>query len=124
MTQPSRLLVVEDDPDVRVTLCDVLEASGYEPIEAPNGNRALEILQSGDRIDAILLDLGMPGMDGIALRDQQRKDDRLSRIPVIVMSGRGQHETADAGLEPAAYLQKPFDMQTLLDVLERVLGRR
>jgi CheY-like chemotaxis protein len=87
LTPPQEhILVVEDDIDLRATLCDALDLEGYVTICAENGEAALRHLASGARPCVILLDLMMPVMDGWTFRQEMLKDPSLASIPVIVMS--------------------------------------
>ena len=118
---PARILVVEDDADLRRSLAEVLEDEGCVVACAKDGEDALRQLD-GLPPQAILLDLTMPGMDGWTFRSLQRSDPRLASIPTIVISAafaadpRGLAEE----LAPDAYLPKPFDVGTLVDALKRV----
>src|SRR5512132_4356371 len=90
-----RILIVEDDVDVRDALMQVLEFEGYRVTGASNGEEALAALRAGGRPSLILLDLMMPVMNGSQFRAAQLADRALAAIPVIVLS-------ADAGLEEKA----------------------
>ena len=112
-----RVLLVDDDDDVRRAVCEVLTDEGYEVKEAANGRDAMAALGAWEP-DAILLDLLMPEMDGWTFLAEQQAHETLARIPVIVMSGRS---TLRAREVPAAeVLAKPFILTRLLDTLERV----
>jgi signal transduction histidine kinase len=114
-----RVLVVEDDEDSRAMMRPLLEREGYEVSFAENGREALWQLFNGDLPDIIVLDLRMPVMDGWEFRALQKKDPKLSLIPVLAVS-------ADSGAKAAsisadAYLRKPLDAPELLGTIERVL---
>lgn len=113
------ILVVDDDPDIRDTIVEILEEAGHVAQSAANGNEALARLRaSGDVPCLILLDLMMPIMDGRAFREEQLKDPALSPIPVIVISAfRDTAETAKQ-LAAAGHLQKPVSLDALLGVVE------
>lgn len=112
----TRLLVIEDDPDLGDVLCETLTLAGYRVSYAADGIAALEMLRSKDLPDLILLDLMLPRMDGWAFRAAQLRDARLKDIPVIVLSAVG--ETAKPVV--ADYLlRKPVDPNKLLSVIER-----
>lgn len=118
---PARILVVEDDTDLRRSLAEVLEDEGCEVSCARDGEDALRQLEGSEAPGAILLDLSMPGMDGWTFRSRQRSDPRLSRIPTVVISASFAGDTSGvAALAPDAFLPKPFDLGNLIDVLERV----
>lgn len=107
-----RILLVEDEPQMRRFLRVALEGSGYRFLEAATGREGLS-LAAQHRPEAILLDLGLPDMDGLALVTQLRE---WSRIPIIVISARGQETDKVAALDAGAddYLTKPFGTRELL----------
>lgn len=112
-----RVLVTEDDREIRLALTDMLELSGYEVRTAAHGLAALAVLDSW-RPDAIVLDLLMPEMDGstflVALRERGRDD-----IPVLLLSALRDLATRATKLPVAAIVAKPFDMDDLLGALEK-----
>jgi CheY-like chemotaxis protein len=118
-----RILVVEDDPDVRETLVELLQDHGFRPTTAKNGKEALERLRDGERPDVILFDLMMPIMDGFQLRDALKRDPDWSDIPFVVMSALADTQMVAASLGAAAGLRKPFHMKTLFQTLDGVCGR-
>jgi DNA-binding NtrC family response regulator len=107
-----RVLVVEDEADVRKTLMDILRAMRYaEPLEiegVPDGREGLDAVVR-QRPDLVLLDLQMPRMDGLALLKQIREIE--PRLPVIVISGTEENKMSSEALRhgAVAYLPKPFD---------------
>ena len=115
---PDLVLVVEDEAAARAGMEQLLRASGYEAVGAPNGQAALELLRSGVRPRVILLDLMMPVMDGWAFRREQLRDPQLAHIPVIVLSAL--HHGWVEGIPPT--LPKPIDIQRLLTEIEDVLS--
>src|SRR5262249_34592131 len=94
----------------------VLEASGYDVLEASEGAEALAVIR-GRRPSVILLDLMMPGMDGFQFREAQRHDPAIAAIPVIVVSGGGGVPESAAKLGAAGYLVKPTDVQRMLSLV-------
>jgi CheY-like chemotaxis protein len=118
---PARILVVEDDTDLRRSLAEILEDEGCEVACATDGEDALRQLEGRSVPAAILLDLTMPGMDGWTFRSYQRSDPRLAAIPTVVISAAfGNDPRNVAELAPAAFLAKPFDVGSLIDALKRV----
>jgi CheY-like chemotaxis protein len=118
---PARILVVEDDTDLRRSLAEVLEDEGCAVDCARDGAEALAHLERSEAPGAILLDLSMPGMDGWTFRSRQRSDPRLSRIPTVVISaGFPGDPSGIAALAPDAFLPKPFDLGTLFAALDRL----
>lgn len=118
MSEPSSraVLVVDDDRDVRDTVAEVLQDAGYAVVTAENGRAALALLRGTSRLPSvILLDLMMPTMDGWQFRTEQKKDPRLSPIPIIAFSARGQAGELDA----AEWLRKPVTLDALLNVVAR-----
>jgi CheY-like chemotaxis protein len=117
---PRRVLVVEDDQDIRESVVEILEENGYSPIAASNGREALEMLGRSESLPCvILLDLMMPVMDGRAFREEQLKRPKLSSIPVIVVSAFADMQSLTRGLRFSEALKKPFRMDGLLDVTRR-----
>ena len=110
------ILVVDDDPDIRGFISLALIASGYDVREARHGQDALSVL-AWWQPDAILLDLHMPVMDGIAFRREQQLDARWSQVPVIVMSAGVNLQAARPILQPCDELPKPFELDRLLDTV-------
>ena len=115
---PRRVLIVEDDPDIRAAMTDVLSAEGHLVTEAGDGVEGLERAHE-QKPDLILLDLMMPRMDGWGFRAAQRADSALAGVPVVIVSACIQERSGEA-LDAAAYLQKPFDLDELLQVIARV----
>jgi CheY-like chemotaxis protein len=113
------VLVVEDDPDIRATLCEALEDHGYTPAAACNGVEALAYLRgNNERPCLILLDLMMPVMDGQAFRAEQRADPALASIPVVVVSAYRDVHRYEQELA-AECLAKPVRLDTLLATARR-----
>ena len=120
-----RVTVVEDNVDSRLLLTAIL-GSAYEVAEYGTGPDALDGMRRS-RPDLVLLDIGLPGMDGVEVLAHMRADSELCRLPVIVLTARamsGDRETfLDAGFDD--YVSKPIvDEQVLLDAIERLLGMR
>jgi DNA-binding response OmpR family regulator len=116
------LLVIEDDAMLARSLCDVLRREAYTVDQAGDGLAALEVLGRGE-IDIVVLDLGLPALDGLELLRRARA--RGDATPVLILTARDQVADRVAGLDAGAddYLVKPFDLDELLARL-RVLGRR
>jgi CheY-like chemotaxis protein len=116
-----RILLVDDDDDVREAFIDVLSDEGYEITTARNGCEALELLRRGPRPGIILLDLMMPVMDGFEFRAQQLADPSLADLPVVVLTA-GLVSERVRQLRPLACLTKPFDLDDLLRVVAATDG--
>lgn len=114
-----RILVVEDDLDIRGILTELLEDSGYNVTGAANGADALEKLKIDTDFNLILLDLMMPIMNGLEFRSHQKNDSRISEIPVVVMSADGQANEKTRCAEVNGYLKKPLDLNDFLATVAR-----
>jgi CheY-like chemotaxis protein len=110
----STVLVIEDDPDAREVISEILRADGHRPVEAADGREALKSLHAGLRPGLIILDMLMPGMDGWQFRRAQCADESLAKIPVVVVSGaRAARNSAILG-GAVAFLSKPVSPEALL----------
>jgi CheY-like chemotaxis protein len=116
-----RIFVIEDDLHIRESLTELLEIEGFSVFSAINGQDALDKLRSGERADLILLDLMMPVKDGYQFRAEQEIDPEISKIPVIIMSANGSiSDNKELGMV-AHYLNKPIDLDALLESINRFL---
>lgn len=108
-----KVLVVEDEPSVCQTLSEALTASGFDVTAALNGLEGLSLAQS-NAYDLILLDVMLPGMDGVMICRELRKSG--SKVPIIFLTARGELEHKVAGLDAGAddYLAKPFEIAELM----------
>jgi UDP-3-O-acyl N-acetylglucosamine deacetylase len=115
------ILVVDDEENIRHTLRGVLADEGFQVLEAPNGRRALELLEHVAPRLAIV-DVWMPEVDGIELVERMRA--QAPEVPIIVISGHGTIETAVRVIRLGAFdfLEKPFPLDALLGVVGRALG--
>jgi len=118
------ILIIDDDQDTRKLLTVFLAHNGYTALPVPHGRAALDHLEENELLpELILLDMVMPVMDGPAFRRTQQDDARLAKIPVIVMSGLENPDAQAPLLTADAYLAKPFDFATLLELVECYCGR-
>lgn len=122
MTAPLRVLVVDDEIQLRRLLRQALQSRGYEVFEAESGSHGL-IEAAFHKPDAILLDLGLPDMDGLEVLKRLRE---WTDTPVLVLSVRDQESTKVAALESGAddYVTKPFSTAELLARLQTIQRRR
>lgn len=114
------MLVVEDDNDLRESICTVLQDAGYTCWPAENGEVALERARA-ERPSVILLDLMMPVMNGWEFRSEQLRDPDLSSIPVIIMTADGRAREKAQTLR-ADYLRKPLTLDALLQLVDDYSG--
>ena len=116
-----RILVVEDDMQIARTLRDYLEVAGFDVTAVGDGSAALASAR-GDKPDLIVLDLGLPGLDGL---DVARELRRTSTVPIVMLTARGEEADRIVGLELGAddYLVKPFSPKELVARVRAVLRR-
>lgn len=115
------IMVVDDEPDIRQLVSEILEDEGYKVVTAENATKARELHRSR-KPDLILLDIWMPGQDGISLLKEWRENDTLC-CPVIMMSGHGTIETAVEATKLGAYdfIEKPLSMAKMLLTISNAL---
>jgi CheY-like chemotaxis protein len=117
------VLVVEDDPDIRDTIAQILQEEGYQVRAASNGQEALKLLEAGPVPKLILLDLMMPVMDGWLFRaEQQKMAPPISEVPVVVLSADGNVRQQAVKLKANGALRKPVGIDVLLATVERYAG--
>jgi len=118
-----RVLVVDDAEGIRTYLANLLEASGYDVDSAEDGKRALALLDGGAAPDAIVLDVMMPGIDGINLHRQLAA--KRSNLPVIFLTAHGDLPMGVRAMKRGAedFLQKPVDETVLLNAVSQALVR-
>ena len=118
-----RVLVVDDDADIRDALGMALTEEGYDAHSVEDGEQALEWLRREAAPNVILLDMMMPRMNGWQFRNAQRADPALAGIPVIVVSAAAESALSARGaakaLEVDAVLRKPVDLDELFKAVER-----
>lgn len=115
-SNPKKLLVVDDDPNLILLVKDFLEFKGYQVLTAENGRKALQIVQQEESLDMIICDIMMPEMDGYAFVEELRQEPSTKWIPVMVLSAKGQSPDRIKGLNIGAdvYMVKPFEPEELL----------
>ncbi|MBN1277586.1 MAG: response regulator [Deltaproteobacteria bacterium] len=132
---PRKILIVDDDPDVVLFLSTILQDNGYSTIDAPNGQKGLEMVKS-EEPDLIMLDLMMPRKSGISMLTDLKNDDKLRIIPVIMVTGvSGEtginlesflERSSNGGpggvdIRPDGFLEKPLDPKRVLKMIKNVL---
>jgi CheY-like chemotaxis protein len=119
-----KVLIAEDNAVNRELLRELLELRGYTVLEACDGQEALQMIEQAQP-ELLLLDIGMPVMDGFAVIQRIRENPRLAKLPVVAVTAyamRGDQERIlSAGFD--GYLSKPVNPSSLAQELERVLGR-
>lgn len=116
MTSTSVVMVVDDDEDLRETVCEFLEGDGYRTIGSSDGASALSRLQQqSEKPAVILLDLMMPGMNGWEFREQQLRQPEIAHIPVVVMTA----SRDPSGIDANEIVFKPVKLVRLLEIVGR-----
>jgi Fe-S oxidoreductase/ActR/RegA family two-component response regulator len=121
-----RILVVDDEEDVRVFLTTVLEDAGAEVLEAASGDEALTVA-AAEKPDLVTLDLSMPGKDGVETFVEMRQHTAIKEIPVCIVTGHPEFRTLiyDRPVPPPeGYMDKPIDEENLVSSIRRVLELR
>ena len=119
-----RILIVEDEPSIVLSLEFLLQREGYETATAGDGEEALALMRQL-RPDAVLLDIMLPRRNGYEVCQAIKADPELRAIPVIMVSARGQEVEVRKGLElgAAAYVTKPFGNAEILEAVRAVVRR-
>lgn len=123
-TKTRRVLIIDDERSIRL-LCGInLRLAGMDVLEAPDGIGGLELAR-GERVDLVLLDVMMPGLNGLEVAAALRSDERTRDVPVIFLSARADHADAARGyaLGALGYVTKPFDPLTLAAEVEATIAR-
>ena len=118
-----RILIVDDDADIREATQLCLEITGqWEVLKAADGHQGIAIAQQ-EKPDAILLDMMLPGMDGISILKKLREDADTKAIPVIVLTAKAQsrEQKSFATLNVASVITKPYDPLTISDQISSAL---
>jgi CheY-like chemotaxis protein len=120
----ARILVVDDESSIRYLVKKILEKEGHQVEEAEDGDEALQLLE-GDRPDLILLDVMMPGTGGWEVCGKIKARDELKAIPLVMFTVRTSPDSMSrsraCGAE--AHINKPFDKEELIRVVESLVGR-
>jgi DNA-binding response OmpR family regulator len=119
-SQPTRVLVVEDTEQVRALISLMLRRRGYEVIAVDNGQAALS--QANDDFDVVVMDVGLPGLNGLEVCRRLRAEPATASLPIILLTGRSHREDVRDGLRAGAndFLTKPFLEADLLSAIKRL----
>ncbi|MCL9770211.1 response regulator [Flavobacterium sp. HXWNR69] len=118
-----KILIVDDEPNIVMTLEYTFKKSNYEVFIARDGQEALDILKT-NYPDIIILDIMMPMVDGFATLEQIRKDDNLQHTKVMFLSAKNKESDIEKGLALGAdaYMTKPFSIKKVVEKVEELLG--
>jgi CheY-like chemotaxis protein len=123
----SRTILVVEDNDMNMQLVEfLLEEGGYTIVKATSGEEALAITRNGAETspDLILMDIHLPGMDGLSVVRAMKEDARTSRIPILALTAHAMRGDKDRFLEAGCdgYISKPIDVKTFIASIERYLA--
>jgi CheY-like chemotaxis protein len=118
----NRVLIVDDEVVIRDAIAAVLRGEGYEVTTATNGQEGLARALSA-RPDVVLVDMMMPVMDGEEMSRRLQEDPEMREVPIVVMSAV-HRSLRELTFNHAAFLPKPFDLDTLLETIAEALERR
>jgi len=120
-----RILIVEDDSDIQQLVSYNLIKAGYNVSCADTGEEALQVLEK-EHIDAMVLDLMLPGKDGMEVCGMVRATEKTCTLPIIMLTAKGEEDDVVAGLDYGAddYVTKPFSPRVLIARIEAVLRRK
>ncbi|HEY7524000.1 MAG TPA: HD domain-containing phosphohydrolase [Candidatus Limnocylindrales bacterium] len=119
------VLVVEDDPAIRILLTRILEREGYRAVPVADGEAGFRSVAE-QAPDLVLMDVGLPKMDGYEVTRRLRRDPRTSTLPILLLTGRTGHQDVVDGLDAGAddFVRKPFDQGELLARMRSALRLR
>ena len=117
-----RVAVIEDDPDIAELLRQVLGSEGFQVTLVRDGAKALTLLESTP-FDAAILDVMLPGKDGVSLMREIRENPLTQRLPVVMLSAKRDEQTMWNGWRAGCdlYLSKPFDSEELVRAMRKVM---
>jgi DNA-binding response OmpR family regulator len=118
-----RILIIDDEPGICLVVSTFLEKKGFTAIAAKSGKEGIGVANHL-KPDLILLDINMPEMDGFAVLVKIRNSEVTASIPVIMLTGRGDEmaKISASALSCEDYISKPFELEELLDKVEKIIG--
>jgi len=124
MDTKKTIMVVDDNPDIITIVKTILEGKGYNVLSASSGPELLNMLKN-QKPDLIILDIMMPEMDGYTVNARLTENDATRRIPVIILTAKGQmRDVFEMASNVAFYMEKPFDPKHLREKIQDVLSKR
>jgi CheY-like chemotaxis protein len=123
-THGRRVLVVEDN-DMNMQLVEyLLEEGGVDIVKATSGEEALSITRGGQVFDLILMDIHLPGMDGLSVVRAMKTDDKTARVPILALTAHAMRGDKDRFLEAGCdgYISKPIDVKTFMSSIDQYLA--
>lgn len=119
-----RILLVEDEPNIVVSLTFLLERAGFEVATESNGQNAIDSILD-DPPDTLVLDVMLPGLDGFEILRRVRADPRVDKLPVLMLTAKGQREDRKNALEIGAdmFITKPFSNTEVVEAVLELAAR-
>jgi len=118
-----KIMIVDDEEDIRVSVGQIFEVSGYEVIKAEDGNDCLNKLEKS-LPDIVILDIMMPGMNGWDVAARIKENSKWSSIPIVFLTAKGDEMSIGmGGLASEEYIVKPFDIIKLKDRVVEILNK-
>ncbi|MGM0784209.1 response regulator transcription factor [Halomonas faecis] len=119
----AKVLVVDDEPNIVLSLEFLMQQAGFEVVTAEDGESALATVANGAP-DLILLDISLPGISGFDVLERLRGDPHHQRLPIIMLTAHGREVEREKGLALGAddYVTKPFSTQALVDKVKALLA--
>lgn len=110
----ARILIADDDDDIRTTVAAILASEGHDVVEARNGMHAMQVLHRDPLPEVIILDILMPVMNGFEFLDRMQHDPRIAKIPVLAVTA---HAKVGEIRGVVQVIRKPFDLDRLLEAV-------
>ncbi len=124
MNNSKKILFVDDEDDIREVVQIRLESNGYQVVTAASGEEALKKVES-EHPDLVILDVMMPGMDGLAVLKRLRKERQTENLPVILLTAKRQKTIGDLFEfeNIQGFIEKPFESTVLLDLIDKAIKK-
>ncbi|AQU82306.1 MAG: response regulator [Halomonas sp.] len=119
----AKVLVVDDEPNIVLSLEFLMEQAGFEVVTAEDGEQALEQVSAASP-DLLLLDISLPGMSGFDVLERLRSQDATAQLPIIMLTAHGRDVEREKGMALGAddYITKPFSTQSLVEKVKALLA--
>lgn len=125
MTDAAKRILVVEDNEMNMQLVEyLLEEGGYRIVKAASGEEALSIARAGDSVDLILMDIHLPGIDGLSVVREMKSDQRTAHIPILALTAHAMRGDKDRFLGAGCdgYISKPIDVKTFLSSIAQYVG--
>ncbi len=124
MTETKTVMVVDDEPDVLLSVAQILESNNYRTLKAKDGYECLECLKE-ETPDVLLLDIMMPGLTSKEILEMIAKESSLSQVKIIFLTAVHSQEAEEGGLlasrQVVDFIEKPFTVRRMLDAIEKAM---